>query len=541
MPLLFMTKFLKRFFFIALILLVILAVAVWIGEPKLTQKVEREIDKKLAEVGLHAKSITVNIWKRGLELDSVYFTAPADTSRTPAHILSLGTVSIRGVHVYALLKRDRLVVEDITLADGIIHYNKLYKLVRTDSDKADGEKQKITIRSAEVKNFTLKNINAALLNDTLVESSGVLNLLTVKKAAVVFGNDTTYAVASVTAELQNVMQSKKDALHRISVSRVQYSSDDNRLEADSFRITPNYSKIEFARIAKIQKTRLDIVLPKAVLEGINQTRFFTDTTLAIARITLSDATIHAYRNKNYPFVRDWIMPMPIDGARRLPFKLKIDSIRITNANIAYEELSEKGLNKSGTITFNNVAATFAGIDTELKNPDKKAFATLIADCKVMNSGALHAEFKLPLNNTVNYEATGRVRNMDLTSLSTALANLTRISITSGTLRDLRFTFSYNTNVSTGEVLINYEGLKLQAFKKDKEHEVNKVLTAAINAIVKSDKDKTVDKTKRTGVIDIERDKKRAVFQYWWKSLLDGLQSTFLNNSKKKKANRTSDK
>jgi hypothetical protein len=157
----------------------------------------------------------------------------------------------------------------------------------------------------------------------------------------------------------------------------------------------------------------------------------------------------------------------------------------------------------------------------------------------MNNGKLHATFKMPLNSSVNYEAFGNVQNMNLKSLNPSLGNLSRIEIADGTLNDLRFNFSYNDNVSTGEVLVSYTGLKLQALKKDKAHEINKLLSAAINAIVKSDKDKSVDKSKRTGVIDIERDKKRFVFQFWWKSLLDGLQSTFVDNDKKKKAKRPS--
>lgn len=531
-----MAKFFKILFLIIVGLLILLALAVWIGTPKINKKIELTLQHKLQEAGFHAKAITVNIWQRGVDFDSIYYTAPSDTIQTPAHIVSLSTLSIHGLHIFALWKKKRLIVDDITVADGILRYNKRYNL--TIDAGSTTQNQSLDIRSIEVKKLSIQNIQTAVLNDTLVETSGNLHSLAVSEAAMVLGKDTTYAVASVAVDIRDLMQSKKDALHRISAYRVQYSSDNNHLEADSFRITPNYNKLQFARVAKIQKTRLDILLPRVVAEGIEQTRFFSDTTLAISRITLPDATVHAYRNKQYPFVRDWIMPMPIDGIRRLPFKLKIDSIYINNANIAYEELSEKGLNESGTITFNSLSATFAGISTESKKPDTKTFATLVADCKVMNSGDLHAVFKLPLNNTINYEATGSVKNMDLTSLNPALGNLTRISIQSGLLKDLRFNFSYNNNVSTGEVLINYEQLKLQAFKKDKDHEVNKIFSAAINAIIKSDKDKTVDKSKRTGVINIERDKKRFIFQFWWKSLLDGLQSTFLStnkNDRKKKS------
>jgi hypothetical protein len=51
----------------------------------------------------------------------------------------------------------------------------------------------------------------------------------------------------------------------------------------------------------------------------------------------------------------------------------------------------------------------------------------------------------------------------------------------------------------------------------------------------------MDQDKRIGEISIERDKRRFVFQFWWKSLLDGLQSTFTDNSKKKKTQKESSK
>jgi hypothetical protein len=318
-----------------------------------------------------------------------------------------------------------------------------------------------------------------------------------------------------------------------------FDSREESLEVDSFRVVSKYNKTDFARVAKIQKTRLDVLLPKIVFEGVDQKRFLEDSTLAVKRITIPKPVVHAYRDKRYPFVRDWIMPLPIEGIRRLPFKINIDSILIDKAEIAYEEFSEKGLETTGTITFNKLNASFAGLNTALDNPGKKAFCTLVADCKVMNNGTLHATFKLPLNATTNYEASGSLRNMDLTALNPSLGNLSRIEIKKGTLNDLRFNFSYNDDVSKGEVLINYSDLSLTALKKEKVHEVNKILSAAINAIVKSDKDKSVDKSKRTGVINIERDKKRFVFQFWWKSLLDGLQSTFINNDKKKKAKKPS--
>jgi hypothetical protein len=531
-----MSKSLKRFFKITAVILITLAGAVLIGGYFLTGKLEQEIHKKLTAIGIQSKSISISLLKRSIEIDSMVYTNPDSTVKHP-HQGSLQKIKISGVHVIRFLKKKELIVDNLILSDGIIRYNKTLK-TRTDSSSSTSKEK---INKIQVNYISITNISAAILNDTVPESSGTINTLEAEDLSILFKSDTTLSIGSITADLEKLKQQKKGALHAFSAASITYNSKKELLEADSFRIIPRYNKPDFARIAKIQKTRLDILLPKAVFEGVNQRRFFADSTLDIERITIPNPVVHAYRDKRYPFVRDWIMPLPVEGVRRLPFKLKIDSILISHADIAYEEFSEKGLETTGTITFNNLNASFAGLSTELKNPDKQAFCTLVTHCKVMNNGTLHATFKLPLNSKTNYEAFGNLRNMDLTSLNPSLGNLSRIEIKAGTLNDLHFNFSYNDNVSTGEVLINYTDLKLRALKKEKIHEVNKLLSAAINAVVKSDKDKSVDKSKRIGMIDIERDKKRFVFQFWWKSLLDGLQSTFLDNGKKKKTREGSSK
>ncbi len=523
----------KRIFKITGIVVLILGAIVMAASAVVRGRLEEKIKEKLLAAGFPVQSVSISFLNRSVELDSVHYTS-SDTSARNPHQLFLQKIKVSGIHIYSFLKKKEIIIEHLVVRDGKVYYNKNFKLKKDSSDNSPREK----INGIRVKHLAVSNVEGAMVNDTAAESSVTISHFEAGELNLSFKEDTTYSIGFIEAHLKNLQQSKKGGLHSFSVSRINYTSKDERLEADSFRVIPKYNKPDFAQISKIQKTRLDILVPKIIFEGIKQARFFSDSTLEITRISIPNPVVHAYRDKRYPFVRDWIMPLPIEGIRKLPFKLRIDSILISQANIAYEEFSEKGLE---TIMFNGLNASFAGLSTELKQPDRKSFCTLVADCKVMNNGTLHATFKFPLNSSVNYQAYGNLRNMDLTSLNPALGNLTRIEIKAGILNDLRFNFSYNDDVSKGEVLINYSGLNLTVLKKEKVREVNKILSAAINTVIKSDKDKSVDKSKRTGAIDIERDKKRFVFQFWWKSLLDGLQSTFTDNGKKKKTQKGSSK
>lgn len=532
-----MSKSPKRFLTIAGIVVLILTALISVAGFWVTGRIEEKLDASLRKAGLQVKKARISLWTRSVQLNDVTYL-PSDSIDAYPHQLSVQYLSVEGVHVLHFLKKNELIINRLIIDEGTLGYNKNFKF-KKDSTSND-KNSDLKINTIQIRNIVITNIEAAMMNDSLKETSATLRDLRIKDVSVSFRNDTTYSFGEIQATVNNFTSSRKESLHTFSLSSISYNSREKQIEADLFRITPKHSKADFARIAKIQKTRLEAELPKIVLEGAELEKLVTEHVLRVKRITIPKPVVHAYRDKRYPFIRDWIMPLPIEGIRRLPFAIDVDSILIYQADIAYEEFSEKGLPEPGTITFNKLDASFAGLNTALKKPGRKDFCTLVADCNVMNSGALHATFKMPLNSRVDYQAYGQVRDMDLKSLNPSLGNLTRFEIAGGTLNELYFNFAYNDEGATGEVLINYKDLKLEALKKEKKyHETNKFLTAAINAIVKSNKDKSVDKSKRTGFIDIERDKKRFVFQLWWKSVLDGLQSVFLNNGKKKKTRKRS--
>jgi hypothetical protein len=51
----------------------------------------------------------------------------------------------------------------------------------------------------------------------------------------------------------------------------------------------------------------------------------------------------------------------------------------------------------------------------------------------------------------------------------------------------------------------------------------------------------LDKEKRTGTIDFQRDKKRAIFHYWWKALLTGITSGTLDMPTKEEKKKEKEK
>nr|PZN48322.1 MAG: hypothetical protein DIU61_18975 [Bacteroidota bacterium] len=224
-----------------------------------------------------------------------------------------------------------------------------------------------------------------------------------------------------------------------------------------------------------------------------------------------------------PFIKNHTEPLPMSRLQELPLAVRIGSADIVNAHIVYEEFPEEG-SQSGSIVFDNMYAHFDGID----NRDNRfnRFINLDVNTRFMKSGHLKARFAFPLNPRNHYYAEGTLDNMELTQLNPTLENLAKVRIESGTMNTMHFNFDYNDDVSNGSVMMLYENLEMMALKeKNNVEEKDGLKSFILNVLfARKNKNDEVKTAKRDGTISFERDKKRSIFNYWWKSLATGIKS-----------------
>ena len=96
-------------------------------------------------------------------------------------------------------------------------------------------------------------------------------------------------------------------------------------------------------------------------------------------------------------------------------------------------------------------------------------------------------------------------------------------VETGNLKRLAFNFTYDDDRSAGDLLFEYDNLKVHIL--DKEDRTNKkVQSFFTNILVLQKENIRDDRSFREGTIAFERDKKKSLFNYWWKSLLSGIKS-----------------
>jgi hypothetical protein len=167
-----------------------------------------------------------------------------------------------------------------------------------------------------------------------------------------------------------------------------------------------------------------------------------------------------------------------------------------------------------------------------------------ASAKFMGAGDLDAHFTFPYDTSQIYRVAGTLKNMPLTRLNNMLGSAAKAKVESGVMRNLEFNFTYNDARSEGGVELNYENLKILTLRENKKNEqsVSRIKTLLLNAfIIRKNMDEDVKDDKRKGTIGFDRDTKRSVFNYWWKSVLSGIKSAYNLDKLPLNANNGNDK
>jgi hypothetical protein len=518
-----------------LILSILLVVAGVVLSHVLKAKVIAALEEKNGSLD----DLDLNLFQRAVTVQGATWTA-ADTIKIPNHI-GVKRIRVSGIHVLAWLIHKKIIVDRIELADGEATYS-VGKKVKKDSVNRSGSpaahqdtaNASLPFKTIAVREVVLKNIKANIHIDSVQTLSGVVNF-SIQEVQL----DSTLAqkimsalkVKSFQADFTSVQLSSK--LYTTKISSVHLNSASGKLQLDSISLTPNYGRYAFARKVGKQTDRFTLRIPKIALEGLTFNPL-NDSTV-ISSIHIASARLHVFRDKRFPFIKHHNVPLPVAMIRKFPFALQVDSVKITDAKIVYEEFPEKGFH-TGQVEFDNLNATLAHLNN--RDSSAKGQATLVASAKLMGKGLITSTFTLPYGKQQSYRAEGHIRNLPLPALNRAVENMAFVNIESGKLNDLSFNFHYDDVQSRGSILVDYENLKINGFTKEKHSHASEFKTWLINLFIKNDKDKTMSKAKRSGIIEFDRDRRKAIFNLWWKSLLSGLKSSVLDGSAKKEKKRT---
>jgi hypothetical protein len=491
----------------------VLVAAIFIGGLIISKVLKDKIASELSKGNGSVASVRVNLFTRSVSLYQLVIAT--ESSNLPLRG-NIDRLQLSGVNIYQLLAGKGIKIKNILLDSGVITY---------DFTKTDSTKKTPPSYAISVEDITLNKIHFSIKQDSILELKAVANVSfgSIHYDSAFSFEDLGATFHYLTGSFNQLNFSEATGFYKMSIDKIEFNSKASSLFIDSLKLIPTYDKVEFGQAKGKQVSRVDLSIKSISFSQFDYKSLF-DKALLVSRLSIVGSRLHAFRDKRLPFIKKEVVPMPMYAFLKLPFKIKIDSIDIQQANIVVEEIAADAI-ASGHVIFNNVKGLLTGLSNQSQEP-----ALLNATGNFMKTGLIDATFTFPADSTQEYTAKGKISNVPFHELNTITTPAASLEFESGLLNNLYFNFAYNDYKSLGEIQINYKDLKILSLNEAKS--VQKVKSALINALIKDTKDKKTPVKDRKGKIEIERDRKRFIFNLWWKSIQAGLKDSILGSGKK---------
>ncbi len=363
--------------------------------------------------------------------------------------------------------------------------------------------------------------------------SGKIHSILIDTAGMIGGNRFLFS-KDIQLKADEYQFYSKDSMYCIRAEDIRLSTEHESITMNELKVIPKYPKHEFSAAMGYQTDRIDFSTSDLKFSGFDFSNFLFSGELIIDKLHLNKFSLDAFRDKSVPFP-DWIQKkMPQTMIRSIPISLRLDSIELSNGMITYGERLKKDLN-DGEITIEDFNAMIFNITNDTLTSES---ITVDAHFNLMGEGETHTRLVLPLgpaDDSIYFH--GHSKKMDLSVFNPMSVNLFGVSITKGKGQIQEAMLYGNKDQMLGHIYFPYKGFKIQMVNR---HTGKKggigdgILTFLANEILlKSNNPKFIGKL-RIGEVYAKRNPQKAVFNYIWKSMLSGIESTLGYNKKQQR-------
>jgi len=323
--------------------------------------------------------------------------------------------------------------------------------------------------------------------------------------------------------------------YAIHLGKIMASSDRSEIKIDTFKLIPLYSKERFGKEFGKQTDRFDIKVKQIEVDGFDFAEFLDNNTIDINYVHVDNVNMNIYRDKAIPFDYTNFPKLPAGQLLGLKQQIRVDSIRIEDSYIKYEEKAPEA-DKAGYVTLDKLNVLVTGANN---TPEAiKANKSMVVDgnFRINETGDVDVSLEFPMNSIDGTFAfsgkvgplhLGHLNSVDMRKLNTIAEPNLNVIIKNGMLRYAEFECFADNQSSMGKLHFVYDSLNIVVLKnrnnEEKKFQVSKFLTGLANTVAHNC-NPPKNRHERVGMIHFERDQNKAVFNYIVKSLINGIAS-----------------
>lgn len=337
------------------------------------------------------------------------------------------------------------------------------------------------------------------------------------------GEPLEWVVGQAQVDIQDVA-AELPPLYDLSIAHVGLIHPEGLASIDSLRYMPRVDRKTTHKYLHEMTTIYALDVKSIALARVDLYRAFAEQQVEMGSLTVDGAFFDVFLDKSMPDALSHFMPLPVSALRNVPFGLRVDTLRLTHADMTYSERFEVA-NGYGNTRLTGIEATLTNVtnDTLLALADSSMRGTV--DAKLFDAGVLHGVYEAPLASTKDaFTLDVTMRDMPLSAANNMSENLIMLRADSGWISSLKFHMSANNDSAMGAFTLKYSDAWLQILNADGGK--RRFLTQLTNTAVHHDsKDRPADE--RTMLLRIGRKKDRSLFNFIWCYTREGLTHTLL--------------
>ena len=354
------------------------------------------------------------------------------------------------------------------------------------------------------------------------ENLAIDSLSTIRKPKLFYADDWEITIDGIEKDLGDY--------YRVSLDKLKVDLKKQQILSDNLVLTTTKTYSDILNSLKWRTTIMDVRSSMISINKIDWDKLIFEKAIKAKNITINDLIFYGYTDKNLPHNKYKRKPHYIELLAKLPVPLSINTIKLVNGTIIYDERAEKAKQK-GRIILNRVNALLTNVDnTDYGN----SYIVLLLSGLLENQGELFIKGSFKLD-TVHYpfRMYGSLNRFDMTKLNNFTAYAANFEINSGYLNSSNFYMEGFDTVVSGTMNLKYNNLSVTLLKNKEHKEPKKLkfLSFVADVIVRKDNPK-YGIFNKIGNIAYIHDPTYSDIKFWIKGIISGIKSVVLKDNKR---------
>jgi hypothetical protein len=474
----------------------------------------------------HPPVIAVDLFERSVSITGLILLPAADCSGTSLRVQGrIDSVHVSGVSLTGLLFRDRAVLDElhVSIADlRIAMVDGSLRSISNDQVKNELEPWSIAIGSFALAARSISVITQA--GDTIgardhgLEVEGKdLHFLTGQ--AEPLGSLRVETVHLTADSLFGGMASG----YKWSVGNCAFDQEQGTLDLLRTNIGPGLGLEAFSATLPFETDVIEARLDTIHIAGFDMNTAFAENAWSMRSVRLASGAVTVLRDKVVVDGNDPEKPLLSRLIRSFPQGSGADSIIVQRLDVEYHERVDRQRGYA-VIPITQIDATITGA----KHTGIDTSALVVrANAVAFNAASVSMVMRAVVADTTDrFEIEASIGPMPFHAINRATGPLLDIQATEGRIDSLIYRMTADDRRASGMVRMNHRGLKLASGGRRSERTGNQIESAVLNALVRKTSRNKIGNA-RDGRFAFDRRRDRAIFNYLWSGLREGVKAELL--------------